>query len=110
MATPKVEKEAAETGPNSVVGGSVDKLEDKNELDQAYQFFKEHHVEPLSEGDNRRILRKVDWHLLPLVSRATFLRYAAESIANSFFLDGYYLYTQLHGQKRPILLGQFWPN
>lgn len=38
-------------------------------LDVAYRFAKEHHVETLSEADNKRILRRIDTHLLPLVSR-----------------------------------------
>lgn len=36
-------------------------------VDKAYQFAKEHHAGPLSEADNRRILKKIDRHLLPLV-------------------------------------------
>ena len=38
-----------------------------NNLDTAYQFVKEHHAGPVSEADNRRILKKIDRHLLPLV-------------------------------------------
>jgi ACS family allantoate permease-like MFS transporter len=40
-----------------------------NDYDKAYQFAKDHHTGPLSDEENRRILRKVDRHLLPLVSK-----------------------------------------
>ncbi|KAJ6438791.1 ethylene receptor [Purpureocillium lavendulum] len=36
-------------------------------VDNAFQYLKEHHVEPLSEADDRRILRKIDRHLLPMM-------------------------------------------
>ncbi|KAJ9157765.1 Major facilitator superfamily transporter allantoate [Pleurostoma richardsiae] len=38
-----------------------------NEVDKAYHFVKEHHAGPLSEAENKRILRKIDRHLLPLM-------------------------------------------
>ncbi len=37
-------------------------------VDNALQYLKEHHVGALSEADDRRILRKIDRHLLPMVS------------------------------------------
>ncbi|KND88041.1 putative transporter [Tolypocladium ophioglossoides CBS 100239] len=48
-----------------VAHGSSASLDE--DLDVAYRFAKEHHVEPLSEADNKRILRKIDTHLLPLM-------------------------------------------
>ena len=36
-------------------------------FDKAYQFAKEHHAGPLSPEEDRRLLRKIDLHLLPLV-------------------------------------------
>ncbi|KAF4121421.1 Major Facilitator Superfamily [Geosmithia morbida] len=45
----------------SVAEGAVD------EVDKAFQFAKEHNVGPLTEAENKRILRKIDLHLLPLM-------------------------------------------
>ncbi|KAL3963026.1 hypothetical protein ACCO45_004549 [Purpureocillium lilacinum] len=36
-------------------------------VDNALQYLKEHHVGALSEADDRRILRKIDRHLLPMM-------------------------------------------
>ena len=35
--------------------------------DNAYQFMKQHAAGPLTPADSKRILRKIDTHLLPLV-------------------------------------------
>ncbi|OTA99803.1 hypothetical protein M426DRAFT_16123 [Hypoxylon sp. CI-4A] len=37
------------------------------DVDKAYEFAKQHAVGPVSEEDNKRILRKIDRHLLPLM-------------------------------------------
>ncbi len=36
-------------------------------VDKAYEFAQKHQIGPLSDEDNKRILRKIDRHLLPLV-------------------------------------------
>lgn len=56
----KVEKNI-EPATESVADGSS-----KN-FDKAYQFAKEHHAGPLSPEEDRRLRRKIDFHLLPLV-------------------------------------------
>ncbi|CAH0055613.1 unnamed protein product [Clonostachys solani] len=56
-----VEKKLSELQTSSV------KEEPLKDVDQAYQFAKEHCAGPLSDEDNRRILRKIDFHLLPLM-------------------------------------------
>ena len=57
----KMEKTTERPAIESVAEGVMD------DVDKAYQFAKEHHVEPLTEAENKRILRKIDFHLLPLV-------------------------------------------
>ncbi|KAI2624218.1 MFS general substrate transporter [Hypoxylon sp. NC1633] len=37
------------------------------DVDAAYEFAKQHEVRPLTPEDNKRILRKIDRHLLPLM-------------------------------------------
>ena len=36
-------------------------------VDKAYEFAKQHQIGSLSDADNKRILSKIDRHLLPLV-------------------------------------------
>lgn len=55
-------KTTEKSGVESVAGGSM------TDIDKAFQFAKEHNVEPLTEAEGKRILRRIDWHLLPLVS------------------------------------------
>lgn len=62
MAEDRVEKTIeGQTTAESVAEGS------SKGFDKAYQFAKEHHAGPLSPEDDRRILRKIDFNLLPLV-------------------------------------------
>ncbi|EOO02303.1 putative pantothenate transporter protein [Phaeoacremonium minimum UCRPA7] len=56
-----MEKTTERPAIESVAEGVMD------DVDKAYQFAKEHHVEPLTEAENKRILRKIDFHLLPLM-------------------------------------------
>lgn len=39
----------------------------QDDVDKAYEFAKQHEVGPLSADDNKRILKKIDRNLLPLV-------------------------------------------
>lgn len=44
-----------------------------NDVDEAYHFAKEYHAGPLTQAENRRILNKVDRHLLPMVRAPHFM-------------------------------------
>lgn len=39
----------------------------ESNVDNAYEFMKHHAAGPVTPEDNKRILRKIDTHLLPLV-------------------------------------------
>lgn len=65
-----LEKEAGGPDIDPVSEGTSVTL---NDVDKAYQFAKEHHADPLTEADNRRILNKIDRHLLPLVRAPLFM-------------------------------------
>ncbi|KAF3061861.1 hypothetical protein GL218_03703 [Daldinia childiae] len=56
-----MEKNPDRTTAESVRDGRPD------DVDNAYEFAKEHAVGPLSDEDNKHILRKIDHHLLPLM-------------------------------------------
>lgn len=64
-----VEKKSLEkeTGGSDIEPVSEGNSATMNDVDKAYHFVKEHHAGPLTEADNRRILKKIDRHLLPLV-------------------------------------------
>lgn len=46
---------------------------DEKHVDKAYEFMKHHAAGPLSAVDDKRILRKIDRNLLPLVPMIHFL-------------------------------------
>lgn len=56
-----MEKHDEKTTATSVQEGRQD------DVDKAYEFAKQHAVGPLTPEDNKRVLRKIDRHLLPLV-------------------------------------------
>ncbi|KAI1102340.1 MFS general substrate transporter [Jackrogersella minutella] len=56
-----MEKYAEKTTTTSVQEGRQD------DVDKAYEFSKQHVVGPLSDEDSKRVLRKIDRHLLPLM-------------------------------------------
>ncbi|OTA59274.1 major facilitator superfamily transporter allantoate [Hypoxylon sp. EC38] len=56
-----MEKHADKTTAASIREGSHD------DVDKAYEFAKQHAVGPLDDDDNKRILRKIDRNLLPLM-------------------------------------------
>ncbi|KAI1779137.1 MFS general substrate transporter [Hypoxylon cercidicola] len=39
----------------------------QDDVDNAYEFAKQHEIGPLSADDNRRVLKKIDRHLLPMM-------------------------------------------
>ncbi|KAI0152158.1 MFS general substrate transporter [Hypoxylon sp. NC0597] len=56
-----MEKHADKTTAASIREGNHD------DVDKAYEFAKQHAVGPLGDDDNKRILRKIDRNLLPLM-------------------------------------------
>ncbi|KAI0889272.1 MFS general substrate transporter [Annulohypoxylon maeteangense] len=57
-----MEKHEEKTTANSVQEARQD-----DEVDKAYEFARQHAVGPLTEEENKRVLRKIDRHLLPLM-------------------------------------------
>ncbi|KAI1482300.1 MFS general substrate transporter [Daldinia eschscholtzii] len=56
-----------EKTPDRTLTESVHEGTPDDYVDNAYEFAKEHRVGPLSDEDNKRILRKIDNRLLPLM-------------------------------------------
>lgn len=46
---------------------SVPEERPNNDGDKAQEFAEQHRIGPLSDADNKRVLAKIDRHLLPLV-------------------------------------------
>lgn len=86
----------------------------ENDIDRAYQFAKEHNVGPISETDNKRILKKIDRHLLPLVRKITGGRgrggYGRGLAVTDCWTDDHHLHLELYGQERVVLLSKFWTH
>ena len=82
--------------------------------DKAYNFAKEHQTGPLSAEENRAILKRIDRHLLPLVSLNSFLGkiwgFPVDKVTNAFPPDDHYLHAQFYGQECPVVLSKFWSH
>lgn len=82
-------------------------VEDRH-VDKAYEFMKNYAAGPLSPADDKRILRKIDRNLLPLVCKTSSIFLSVYfSMDTNFLLDDYHLHPQFHGQERVIVFIQF---
>jgi hypothetical protein len=79
------------------------------DIDKAYEFAKQHRIGPLSDEDNKRILRKIDRYLLPLLRTMKSAVRGQGSLEMVMRTDDHRLHSQLHGQDCSVLLGQLWP-
>lgn len=60
---------------SSEVGGIVLKHADRNDADEALKIFAEGEVITLTPEEEKRLLRKIDWNLMPLLCLVYGLNY-----------------------------------
>lgn len=75
---PEKRPQSHEVEPVKAVPG--DSFTVEGPVDNAFEFMKNHEAGPLSPEDNKRILRKIDTHLLPLVRIKTSSQIAVPNI------------------------------
>jgi hypothetical protein len=82
------------------------------DLDETYEIYKQqqqHQDEAdLDPAEARRVLRKIDWHILPLLMGSYMLQYLDKSSINFASVYGLQKGTKLHGQDYSWLSSIFY--
>ncbi len=68
------------------------------DLDENYEFFKAGDEVDATEGEVKKVVRKIDYHLVPLLFAIYFLQYLDKNAINFANAYGLQKGTNLHGQ------------
>lgn len=69
------------------------------DLDDAYELYRRQDATDLDPLEARKVLRRIDWHILPLLMGTYFLQYLDKSSVNFASVFGLRAGTNLHGQE-----------
>lgn len=79
------------------------------DLDETYEIYKQQGDDTdLDPEEARRVLRKIDWHILPLLMGSYMLQYLDKSSINFASVYGLQKGTNLHGQDYSWLSSIFY--
>ncbi|OTB02238.1 hypothetical protein M426DRAFT_264727 [Hypoxylon sp. CI-4A] len=99
------EKLPIDTAPDGklAVGHAVPQLEARSlassrDLDDAYELYQRQDATSLDIQEANQVLRKIDWHILPLLMGTYLLQYLDKSTVNFASVFGLRDGTNLHGQ------------
>jgi hypothetical protein len=97
-------------GPEGSGIGSNDEITSKSskDLDETYEFYKQQDAQDVDPNEERRVLRKIDWHILPLLMGTYMLQYLDKSSINFASVYGLQDGTNLHGQDYSWLSSIFY--
>lgn len=85
--------------------GSVDDypIDEKSvpsrDLDETYEIYKRQDARTIDPYEAKKVLRKIDWHILPLLMGTYMLQYLDKSSINFAAVFGLEDGTHLHGQQ-----------
>lgn len=68
------------------------------DLDDTYELYKRQHVDDVDPKEAKRVLRKIDYHILPILMMTYMLQYLDKSSLNFASVYGLRKGTHLHGQ------------
>lgn len=68
------------------------------DLDDAYELYQRQDATSLDPQEARQVLRRIDWHILPLLMGTYMLQYLDKSTVNFASVFGLREGTNLHGQ------------
>ena len=107
------EKLAKETIPSNAAGISSAQVEGVSsksirDLDDAYEFYRRQDATNVDPQEARQVLRKIDWHILPLLMGTYLLQYLDKSTVNFASVFGLRQGTNLHGQDYSWSLSIFY--
>ncbi|OAA70596.1 allantoin permease [Cordyceps fumosorosea ARSEF 2679] len=79
------------------------------DVDEALKFLgSEGDIPPMSEGDEKRLLRKIDWHIMPLITCCYFLQYLDKTLMNYANVMGIKEDTGITGNQFSLLATIFY--
>ncbi|KAI0378717.1 MFS general substrate transporter [Hypomontagnella monticulosa] len=78
------------------------------DLDDAYELYRRQDGTDLDPEEARKVLRRIDWHILPLLMGTYFLQYLDKSSFNFASVFGLRQDTNLHGQDYSWSLSIFY--
>ncbi|KAI1444938.1 MFS general substrate transporter [Annulohypoxylon stygium] len=107
------EKSADETVPSKEISVSPNQVEgvsskSSRDLDDAYEFYRRQDATDVNPLEARQVLRKIDWHILPLLMGTYLLQYLDKSTVNFASVFGLRQGTNLHGQDYSWSLSIFY--
>ncbi|KAI0880795.1 MFS general substrate transporter [Annulohypoxylon maeteangense] len=110
------EKSASEVIPNNVDGAPGPNstqvegvaLKSSKYLDDAYEFYRRQDATNIDPQEALQVLRKIDWHVLPLLMGTYLLQYLDKSTVNFASVFGLRQGTNLHGQDYSWSLSIFY--
>ncbi|KAK6949769.1 hypothetical protein Daesc_008090 [Daldinia eschscholtzii] len=109
-------KLAVETASNNAVTASKlalvqiegQPVASSKDLDDAYELYRRQDSVGLDPHEARQVLRKIDWHVLPLLMGTYLLQYLDKSSVNFASVFGLRQGTNLHGQDYSWSLSLFY--
>ncbi|KAI1338196.1 MFS general substrate transporter [Xylariaceae sp. FL0016] len=78
------------------------------DLDDAYELYRRQDATELDPAEARQVLRRIDWHVLPLLMGTYMLQYLDKSSINFASVFGLKQGTNLHGQEYSWLSSIFY--
>ncbi|KAJ9131822.1 MFS general substrate transporter [Pleurostoma richardsiae] len=78
------------------------------DLDETYEIYKQQDDANIDPDEARRVLRKIDWHIMPLLMGSYMLQYLDKSSINFASVYGLQKGTNLHGQDYSWLSSIFY--
>lgn len=78
------------------------------DLDDAYELYRRQDATNLDPREARQVLRRIDWHILPLLMGTYLLQYLDKSSVNFASVFGLRQGTNLHGQDYSWSLSIFY--
>lgn len=78
------------------------------DLDETYNVYVQENPAAIDPGEARRVLRSIDWHVMPLLMGSYMLQYLDKSSINFASVYGLQTGTHLHGQQYAWLASIFY--
>lgn len=99
---------ASNVGRASLPSISGKTLASSKDLDETYSTYRQQDAQDIDPQDARRVVRKIDTHLLPLLMGTYLLQYLDKTSINSASVFGLQQGTNLHGQQYSWLTSLFY--
>lgn len=99
-----LDEKHASTRPEEIISPGAS----SRDLDDAYELYKKQDATEIDPAEARRVLRKIDWHIMPLLMVTYCLQYLDKSSINFASVYGLKEGTHLVGQDYSWLSSIFY--